>query len=560
MPPELTVVIPTRNRRERLERLLRSLDGQSAPNGDFEAIVVVDGATDGTEAMLKDFEAGYRLIVVSTAGEGPARARNEGAAGASGTYLLFLDDDMVADSELIAEHLRTQRQENGVVGLGRIDLAPRPRAGRWARFHQEERSQYFDSLRTSTPNFLNCWGGNLCLPRELFLAVGCFREELPGSGRTKGFPGHDTELGLRLTEHGARLVFVDTARSLEDDDETLRSAMRDRKSRGRLQLLKLEMHPSMLPHLHIGGQSELDMWSIGLRRLLLTLRIPPTLLLPFAAVVRGDERARRYYGLVLSYCRWVGVRKAADRDTWRRLRRGTIILMYHAIARDGEAPSRFVVSQRRFRSQMAWLDRAGYTVISLDELVRCMREHRLPPAKSVVLTFDDGYKDNLELAVPVLEHYGYPWTLFLPSAAGTRNGWSQEGSLQGRELIDIREAASITAGSLGAHGRTHVDLAEVSRDEAEREIAGSKAELEGVLGKPVTLFAYPYGKTSEAARRLVQEAGFEAACTIAPGPNRPATDPYMLHRSEIDGRDSLLRFATLLLAGDIRFNWSRRLR
>jgi peptidoglycan/xylan/chitin deacetylase (PgdA/CDA1 family) len=336
--------------------------------------------------------------------------------------------------------------------------------------------------------------------------------------------------------------------------------MRDRETRGRLQLLKVEMHPAMLPHLHIGGRWELSAWYSGFRRLLLAMRVPPAALVPFAALVPGYERAQKYYSFLLSYSLWAGVRKVANRDTWRRLRRGTIILMYHAIARDGEAPSRFVLSQPRFRSQMAWLKRAGYTVISLDDLVRCLREYRLPPAKSVVLTFDDGYRDTLDLALPVLERFGYPWTLFMPSSAGAHNGWARAESLQGRDLIDIHEAASLGRGSVGAHTRTHVDLVAVPRDEAEREIVESKAELEGALGKPVTLFAYPFGKTDEEVRRLVREAGFEAACTTTPGPNRPATDPYMLHRSEIDGRDSLVRFLTLLELGDIRFRRIRRLR
>jgi peptidoglycan/xylan/chitin deacetylase (PgdA/CDA1 family) len=368
------------------------------------------------------------------------------------------------------------------------------------------------------------------------------------------------ELGFRLNQYGASFVFVDSARSLEDDRKSLRDAMREREARGRLQLLKLEMYPSLLPHLHIGGHGEVSRWSFGLRRVLLAMRVPPALLVPLAAVIPGDCRVGKYYSLLLSYAEWVGVRKVADRDTWRRLQRGAIILAYHAIAREGEPTSRFVVSEERFHSQMEWLKRAGYHVIALDELVRCMREYRLPPAKSVVLTFDDGYRDNLELAVPVVERFGYPWTLFLPSSAGASNGWSEMESLQGRELIDIHEAPSFGRGSVGAHGRTHVDLVAIPPTEAEREIVGSKAELEGALGRPVTSFAYPYGRTSDEVRHLVQDAGFESACTTVPGPNRPATDPYMLHRYEIDGRDSLLRFATLLSVGDIRVSLFRRLR
>ena len=75
MPPELTVVIPTYNRRKRLETLLRSLENQTASSEDFDVVVAVDGATDGTEEMLNTFQTRYRLTVVSTAQGGPAQPR-----------------------------------------------------------------------------------------------------------------------------------------------------------------------------------------------------------------------------------------------------------------------------------------------------------------------------------------------------------------------------------------------------------------------------------------------------------------------------------------------------
>ena len=78
--------------------------------------------------------------------------------------------------------------------------------------------------------------------------------------------------------------------------------MRDREARGRIQLLKLEMHPAMLPELHVSGRGELlGAWYLGLRRLLLAMRVPPALLVPFAAVVPGYERAQKYYSFLLSY-------------------------------------------------------------------------------------------------------------------------------------------------------------------------------------------------------------------------------------------------------------------
>jgi peptidoglycan/xylan/chitin deacetylase (PgdA/CDA1 family)/GT2 family glycosyltransferase len=549
--PEITVVIPTHNRRDRLRALLESLALQTLAPERFEVVVAVDGSTDGTEQMLEELSTPYRLTAVALARGGAGRARNRGVEPASGRFLLFLDDDMVADPKLVAEHLDAQQREGGVIGLGTVPLLPRPKPSRWARWRNERRRQYFGALAAGYPlTFMNCWGGNISLPRDLFLATGGFAESFPAPGMEFGFPGHDVELGFRLSQHGARLLFVENAIAFEDDRETLRYALRSAEQRGGAELVLYELHPAMLPDLEIGGRSEPGWREIALHRILLATRIPPLLIAAVAALVPGDRRSLNAYTTLYGYCRLRGVRRAApDRETWRRLRRGTTILMYHAIGRPGEPEGRFMISVRRFRRQLAWLRRRGYRVISLDELVRCRREFRLPPAKSVVITFDDGYTDTLELGLPLLERLGFPWTLFLPSAAGARSSW--DGNI-GRELIGLDQASAfLERMSVGAHTRTHVDLPTVGLEEARGEIVGSKADLEAALGVPVTLFAYPYGKHDDEIRRLVREAGFVAACGITHGPNQPATDSYELRRYEVYGTDSLVRFALMIWLGDI---------
>ena len=77
--------------------------------------------------------------------------------------------------------------------------------------------------------------------------------------------------------------------------------------------------------------------------------------------------------------------------------------MYHAIGREDEPASRYVLPASRFRRQLAWLKLRRYNVIGLEEFVRLRTENCLPPSKSVVLTFDDGYADNVELGLPALE-------------------------------------------------------------------------------------------------------------------------------------------------------------
>src|SRR5439155_18169969 len=137
----------------------------------------------------------------------------------------------------------------------------------------------------------------------------------------------------------------------------------------------------------------------------------------------------------------------------------------------------------------------------------CRREHRLPPAKSVVLTFDDGYADNRLLVAPILERHGFPATIFLVSAAGGRNGWDKRpDELAGRPLLSLDEARQMLTGAIkfGSHSRTHRELTSLAQHEVEAEVAGSRREMETALGVPINSFAYPSGRTSPEIREAVQ--------------------------------------------------------
>jgi peptidoglycan/xylan/chitin deacetylase (PgdA/CDA1 family) len=243
-----------------------------------------------------------------------------------------------------------------------------------------------------------------------------------------------------------------------------------------------------------------------------------------------------------------------DADTRRRLERGPLILLYHSVGAPGEPPSRYVVPGRRFERQMWWLKRRGYSMMSLDEVLALRREHRLPPARAVVVTLDDGYADNAEIAAPVLQRLGIPATVFLVTARAA-NDWTAEGPLSGRQLLTPSEAARLNGGPLriGAHTRTHPRLTEVDAEALETEVAGSRRDLEEALATPPVAFAYPYGKYDDAVREEVANSGFLGACTIEAGRNRPAIDDFSLRRVEIFGHDSLLRFALTVWLGSAEF-------
>ena len=105
--PRFSVIVPTHQRRERVVHNVEALAGQELAS--FEAIVVVDGSTDGTAAALRELDLPFPLTVVEQDNQGAAEARNAGARAAVGEILLFLDDDMEAAPSLLAEHDRSHR-------------------------------------------------------------------------------------------------------------------------------------------------------------------------------------------------------------------------------------------------------------------------------------------------------------------------------------------------------------------------------------------------------------------------------------------------------------------
>jgi peptidoglycan/xylan/chitin deacetylase (PgdA/CDA1 family) len=569
---ELTVVISTHEPLESLRPLLRSLAVQSeAAPEDYETIVVYEGEVNARE-LLKPLRLPYRVTLVQRAKGDIGSPRNRAARQAKGRYCLFLDDKLVADPELLIEHLRVQRADAPVVSIGKCSNGSHRPANRWHWRVESETDESPRGGRAVSPLFLNC-GGNYCLPRALLFQVGAFDDEI--DLRTDTFAA-DLELGFRLHQAAARFLLLPTARAEDHAHPSLRQAMKRHEERGTDEVRLYQRYSDLLPHLAIGGGNEpgsgvndVSHWRLAaIRNLLLTLRLPPSILAALAALLPRKKR-QQAERLLFSYCYWRGVRRASpSRDSWRRLRRGATILMYHAIGRPGESPARFVVPEARFRRQMAWLHRRGYNVIGVDELVRCHRENTLPPARSVALTFDDGYTDNLDLELPVLKRHGFTATFFLSSKNREPNGQADEPAavtradgLGGRPRVLLQEATQfLECGTVGAHTRTHPDLTSVTIPEADQEIRGSKADLETALGTQVSLFAYPYGCHDDRVRQLVADAGFVAACSTEPGRNRPATDPYQLRRFSIDGTDSLLRFALTLWLGEILTHARRRRR
>ena len=543
---EISVVIATRDRAKALRHCLDALADQTAPAASYEVVVVDDGSTDGTHALIAGYTDRFRLRVERQGHGGEAAARNRGVRAATGTYCLFLDDDAVADRHLIEEHLHAQRDGDGILGLGTLRLrmtARRSGLARQVETWSDGGERAFDD-GAETPDSWARECGNLSAPTAAVRSIGGFDEDVG--------TGEDVDLAYRLERSGLRIGYLPRARAEKRCSKGFREVVRDFDRAGAAAVKLWRRHPELLRYPPLGDFSDAWTGHMLLRRFLLATRAP---VWPLAVIDRIAARRPlgSLYRFLRSYCFWRAVRRALeDRDMWTRLTRGTVILMYHAIAQRGERPSRFVISAARFRRQLAWLRLRRHPVLTLDEYVEYRERNQLPPARSVAITFDDGYVDNADLGLPMLRRRDMPATFFLVTGAlGGVNGWDDGGPLRGRRLLSWKGVRAMhEAGmAVGAHTVSHPQLTELDPDAAEREMVDSRAQLERELGSPVRHFAYPHGKSSPELARRVRRAGFATACGVRPGSNGGAVPVHDLRRLEVPGTRSLPRFAIDLWFG-----------
>lgn len=234
---------------------------------------------------------------------------------------------------------------------------------------------------------------------------------------------------------------------------------------------------------------------------------------------------------------------------------GPIMLMYHAITQDEATPAwPWAVSMRRFRSQLDFLAAEGYTTTTMGELITAPAGAW--PARTAVITFDDGYADNLA-AVDELERRGMRASWFIVTGSiGEIPQWPADGRPRGR-MLDAAELREMHRGGMevGSHTVTHVRLPEVDDARLARELNDSKHTLEDMLGTEITSFAYPYGAWDERCARAVARAGYTGACTTRTGWALRDRDPYGLRRLTVFNHDTTSSFARKLHFGSHDVRW-----
>jgi peptidoglycan/xylan/chitin deacetylase (PgdA/CDA1 family) len=215
----------------------------------------------------------------------------------------------------------------------------------------------------------------------------------------------------------------------------------------------------------------------------------------------------------------------------------SIILGYHGIARSPlwHDLSLLSLSPKRFRAQLEMLIDAGFEFVTVAELAR-LAGGGTPPPGYAAISFDDGMRNNLTVALPILEEYGLRATVYVTIGyIGGVNPWiGPKGDNHMLSEDEVRDLAA-AGWELGAHTMTHPDLSVLDYEAARREIEDSKTALEEIGGVAVETFAYPFGLYGSTAIAAARDSGLLAAVTTGSG----SWAPYELTRAMIGAVDPM---------------------
>ena len=226
------------------------------------------------------------------------------------------------------------------------------------------------------------------------------------------------------------------------------------------------------------------------------------------------------------------------------------ILMYHNIGQppQGAKLRSLYVRTGAFARQMYLLRALGFQGLSMSAAMPYLRGEK--SGRVAVITIDDGYVDAIENALPALRANNFSATCYVVSGrTGQHNVWDAAALNVRKPLMSDEQVKEWHAAGMevGAHSRTHPRLTNCPDAELLDEIAGSKSDLEALIGAPVTQFCYPSGDYDARVVAAVRQAGFSAATTTRRGRARPADDLMQLRRVLVVGSHFLHMFLMKLL-------------
>ena len=214
------------------------------------------------------------------------------------------------------------------------------------------------------------------------------------------------------------------------------------------------------------------------------------------------------------------------------------VLMYHSISTSvGDISADLVVNPQDFDAQLQYLSNNGYRFYTITELLESN-----PEGKAVVLTFDDGFRDNFTEMFPILQRHNARATIYLaPAIEGIER-------LNQQQIETMRDSGLV---EFGAHTMHHVNLDKAEAEIAVAEINESKTVVEQVTGLSCKAFAYPFGRYNDETVEQVKKAGLSSAVTVKKG-IEDINDPYRIKRISVLGSTNSLQFHLAMTRGRYR--------
>lgn len=234
--------------------------------------------------------------------------------------------------------------------------------------------------------------------------------------------------------------------------------------------------------------------------------------------------------------------------------------MYHRVCKEGEGDlSLYVVNVEVFERQLQYFVEHGYYTPRLADVLANRIDVADRTKKPLIITFDDGYLDTLENAVPLIRKYGFLAHVFILPAIRT-NSWDAPKGIKEAKLMDEAQILNLKAlgVEIGVHGWSHRSLPLLDDEDLANEFQQSKKTAEEILQQPVQYFAYPYGDVDERVKAAARKAGFLCAFATNSGPMRFHSDLHQIRRTIICNRaESPYLFVKLSgIEKVLRLGWS----
>jgi glycosyltransferase involved in cell wall biosynthesis/peptidoglycan/xylan/chitin deacetylase (PgdA/CDA1 family) len=538
--PSFSIVIPTYQRREVVTKAICALC-RTQYAAEIEIIVVVDGSTDGTARSLKEIQAPFPLRIIEQPNRGAAHARNQGAAEARHDILLFVDDDMICEPDMVAEHARSLSDGADAV-IGETVHDPDSPPG----FMSDSIEEWLG--RAPGPlTLFDVWTGQLSIRRSVFEEIGGFDETFTDG---EAFANEDADLGIKLLDR-YNVRRNPEAISHQHYVVSPRELMRRAPLRAVGDIRLARKHPSVARALF--EARGISRWSTrAVFGPLSAVPLFPQLLAAFATSIadiglrtplKSSRILSRFFLGSRAILYWASLRRFG----WYPLSSRLLVLSYHAIQdwTDDSRLAPYGTPPEQFAAQLRSLSDRRYQFVSPNAVAAYLADDAPLPKRAVLLTFDDGYSDLLGIASKILRPRRIQALAFVVTGLSTTtNEWDERDGCALRRLLsreELKELAGLGV-ELGAHSRTHPHMALLSYDQRDAETSGAASDIE-TLGVPrPRFFAYPYGEVDPASEKAVRDAGYLAGFGIDESWVDRKSDRFNLPRVIVHSTDRGRRF------------------